>query len=256
MTPTISVVIPVLNDEDALMGCLARLDAQTLAPLEVIVVDNAPQPTLRLPAQTRPFPIFVLHEPAPGVSAASATGYDAAAGQIIARCDADSRPGADWLERVAAHFEADPALDAITGPAHFHDLPGPAGRVASTAYQLGLRVGMGLAMANTPLWGTNMAMRNSTWEGARTSVHRHDPRVHDDLGLSFQLGPHATIRHCPELPMTAEARIVSSRAALTSRVSRALMTCRVNWSTLSPGRRWVHRLSNGRRLPQEGLPWN
>ncbi|MDX6367652.1 MAG: hypothetical protein QOK30_2728, partial [Nocardioidaceae bacterium] len=39
--PTVSVVIPVRDDAAALRGCLHSLTCQTMAPMEIVVVDNA-----------------------------------------------------------------------------------------------------------------------------------------------------------------------------------------------------------------------
>ncbi|MDQ3064817.1 MAG: glycosyltransferase, partial [bacterium] len=37
---TLSLVIPVYNEEDHIVACLSAIAAQTVKPLEVIVVDN------------------------------------------------------------------------------------------------------------------------------------------------------------------------------------------------------------------------
>ena len=93
--PSISVVIPARNDAIALEGCLQALQYQSLAPLEVVVVDNASSDATAEVA--RRYGARVLVEEQVGIPQAAAAGYDSARGDVIARLDADSRPGAGWL---------------------------------------------------------------------------------------------------------------------------------------------------------------
>ncbi|MFP5251587.1 MAG: glycosyltransferase family 2 protein [Actinomycetes bacterium] len=236
----VSVVIPVLDDAPALARCLERLRTQTVAPLEVIVVDNGcldDSAAVALAAGAR-----VVQEPRPGTPAAAAAGYDAAAGDVIARCDADSVVPADWIERIRAAFAADPALQGLTGPGRFHDLPPRWTAIASTAYALGTFVAGGAAIANVPLWGSNMALRRSTWTAVSPLVERDDPALHDDLDLTMRLGPCARLRFDRDLRVEVEGRIFRSRDDARDRVAVAMRTFRRNWETEgSPGRRWVLR---------------
>lgn len=245
----VSVVVPVLDDADALAVCLDHLARQRVLPGEVVVVDNGSVPTPGLVRQSDlPFPVRVVHEPRRGTSAASARGFDTARGEVLARCDADCRPDAEWVAAVEASFAADPLLDAATGVIAFHDLSGVLGAVGTVFYRVGMGAGMHLALAAPPLWGSNLALRASTWRRVRELVHRHDARVHDDLDLSFALGPLARVRRVPGMRVTAEARVFDSPRHLATRVQRALYTCRRGWRRQPPGHRWVCRLTGGRYL--------
>lgn len=244
--PTLSVVIPVRDDAEALRGCLALLAAQSTAPLEVVVVDNAS--TDDSAALARAAGARVVSEPRPGIAAAAATGYDHARGDVIVRCDADTRPPPDWLHRIGEAFRRDPDLEALTGPGRFYDLPPVLGGVATAAYLLGTFGAVGAASANVPLWGSNMALRRGTWERVRDRVHREDPRVHDDLDLSFALGPTARVRFERRLRVGVEGRILHSPAAARQRWSWAWHTIGLHWRQESPGRRWVQRLDPDRRV--------
>lgn len=244
MTAAVSVVIPCLDDAPALAVCLEHLDRQTRPPTEVVVVDNgsSPDPRLQQLSAGHPYAVRVVHEPVRGAGAAAARGYDEAKGEILARCDADSRPAAGWIEAIASAFARDDGLDAVTGPVDFHDLSGWQGVLGRAFYRAGLSIGMHLAIATTPLWGSNLALRATAWERARRLVHRDDPRVHDDLDLSFALGPDARVRRLAGMRVSAEARIYDSRAALSERVARAMHTCRRGWEHQSAGLRWVERV--------------
>ncbi|MET1156799.1 glycosyltransferase [Arthrobacter sp.] len=237
--PALSVVIPVLDDAAALAKCLALLARQTRTADEVIVVDNGCSDTsarVALDAGAR-----VITEPLRGIPAAAAAGYDAAAGEVIVRCDADTRPPEDWLARISAAF-ADPGLDALTGPGRFYDVPRPVAALASAAYSSGYRFGAGAALAGIPVWGSNFAMRRTAWQRCAEGIHRHRAGIHDDLDLSFQLAPWATIRFDRRLRVGAAGRIFTGPGAFVRRFRWAFATLRLNWAVQSAGRRWLERV--------------
>lgn len=97
-TPVISVIVPHLNQPDALEHCLSSLDAQSLAReyFEIIVVDNgsvsAPEGVVARHAGTR-----LLQELQAGPGPARNLGVRAARGEIFAFIDADCRAHQDWL---------------------------------------------------------------------------------------------------------------------------------------------------------------
>jgi len=182
-TPTVSVVIPVRDDAPALGDCLARLAVQTVAPLEVIVVDNASCDDSAAVARSRG--ARVVLEPSVGIPAAAATGYDEARGDVIARCDADSRPGVGWVATITRCMAADPDLAAVTGWGSFYDLPLVWRRVLTLAYLGSYYLLTHLALGHTALWGSSMAIRRSSWQETRDQVHRDDREIHDDMDLAF-----------------------------------------------------------------------
>ena len=133
----------------------------------------------------------VVHEPRVGIPAAATAGYDAARGDVIARLDADSRPGPRWVETVVAHMAEDPGLASITGAGAFHDLPRGAGGVASVGY-LGAYYVLGhLALGHPPLWGSCMALRATAWrEVLTTSAHgARDPDAPGQLDRAAAVEP-------------------------------------------------------------------
>lgn len=239
MSASISVVIPVLDDAAELRVCLELLARQSVQPLEVIVVDNGC--TDHSVEIARTHGARVVAEPRRGIPAAAATGYDAAVGDVIARLDADSRPGPDWVARVARAM-ADPRVDAVTGPGHFHDLP-PVMRQAAAVLYLGAYYALTyLALGHAPLWGSSMAVRRTSWERVRTDVHR-DADVHDDMDLAFVLGPAAVIRYDRRLRVGVSGRSVRGLPQLRRRLARAIVTLRLNWAVSPPWKRWQDRLS-------------
>lgn len=243
--PTLSVVIPVLDDAPALRRCLAALAAQTTTPLEVVVVDNGS--TDDTAAVARAHGARVVPEPARGIPAAAATGYDAARGDVVVRCDADTVPPPGFLARIEAAFAADPELDAISGTGTFYDV-GPVRAVLVGRLYLGAYYAlMHAAMAHPPLWGSAMAVRREAWLRARPLVHR-DPELHDDADLAFALGPHARIRHDRGLRVRVSGRSLVGVRQTRRRFARAFRTLRLSWARTPPWERWAMRLA-GRRPP-------
>jgi len=231
--PTVSVVVPARDDADELDRCLALLAAQSVAPLEVVVVDNASRDATAEVA--RRWGAVVVPEPRLGIPAAAAAGYDAARGDVIARLDADSRPGPHWVRSVVDSMTTDPAPDAVTGTGTFVDLR-HGGRLACTLY-LGLYYALTrLALGHTALWGSSMAVRRNVWWAVRDAVERHDPEVHDDMDLAFALGPHRRLVRDRRLHVGVSAR--SLRSGRRRRFRRAWRTLRSNWADAPPWIRW------------------
>ncbi|MBO3085802.1 glycosyltransferase family 2 protein [Cellulomonas fengjieae] len=243
--PTVSVVIPVRDDAVELARCLAWLDRQTVAPWEVVVVDNASSDDTAAVAAA--WGARVVPEPSVGIPAAAATGYDSARGEVIARLDADSRPDPRWVERIARRMAMDPDLDAVTGSGRFVDLPRAVQKVASGAYLGAYYVLTHLALGHTSLWGSSMALRRDSWLAVRSQVRRHDPEVHDDLDLAFALGPRRRIRFDPYLQVGVSARSLRGHRQRVRRFARACRTLRLNWRTAPPWARWQARLGSGPR---------
>ncbi len=239
--PQVSVVIPVRDDELELDRCLALLAQQTVAPAEVVVVDNGSSD--RSAEVAHRWGAVVVHEPRVGIPAAAAAGYDAARGDVIARLDADSRPGPRWVETVVSHMAEDPALASLTGAGTFHDLPRGASGVASVGY-LGAYYVLGhIALGHPPLWGSCMAVRATAWREVRDDVERVDAEVHDDLDLAFRLGPGRATRFDQSWRVGVSARSLRGSAQRRRRMVRAIRTLRVNWTVQPPWSRWAERLA-------------
>ena len=240
MTPSVSVVIPVKDDAEALDRCLRLLGRQTLPPLEVVVVDNASTDASARVALGHG--ARVVAQPAPGIPAAASAGYDAARADVIARCDADSVPPADWVEHITRAMAASPDLDALTGTGRFYGVPRWLAAVLGPVY-LGSYYGLvHAALGHTTVWGSNMALRRRTWQEVSLLVHRDDPELHDDMDLAFTLGPPRRVRYDRTLVVGVSARSVRGRRQLRRRLDRAVRTLRVNWRVSPPWLRWQARL--------------
>jgi glycosyltransferase involved in cell wall biosynthesis len=237
--PTVSVVIPVKDDAVLLRRCLDALAHQTVAPLEVVVVDNGS--TDESAAVAAAHGARVVTEPTPGIPAAASAGYDAARGEVIARCDADSLPPPDWVHRLLRGLGEG---DAVTGSGTFYDLPPVIRRVMRWLYLGTYFASLHLALGHPVLWGSNMAIRRDAWTAVRGQVHRDDPELHDDIDLAFALGPHHRIHHDRRLTVGVSARCLKGGSQLRRRMRRAVRTLRLGWTRQPPWDRWQQRLSH------------
>ncbi|HEY9179277.1 MAG TPA: glycosyltransferase [Candidatus Baltobacteraceae bacterium] len=101
-----SIVIPAYNAERTLPETLRALHAQAgCTPLETIVVDNAS--TDGTAHAARGFGVTVLFESRRGPAAARNCGLNAARGEIVVFCDADTVPSRRWLAELTRPFDDD-----------------------------------------------------------------------------------------------------------------------------------------------------
>jgi glycosyltransferase involved in cell wall biosynthesis len=223
---SISVVIPVWNDAEMLTVCLRALERQSRPADEIIVVDNASTDdsvAVALAAGVR-----VISEPMRGILQASAAGFTAATGEVIARLDADSVPPADWLERIEAVLAAAPAPAAVTGPGDFYGTGRLASWLGGVIYIDGFFWSMGAMLGHPPLFGSNMAMQASIWDRMRPRVDHTLVGVHDDLYLSFRIEPDTTVIYDRTLRVGISARPFSTWRGLGRRLGWAWRTLWLN----------------------------
>lgn len=237
---TMSVVIPVKDDAKMLEHCLSALRKQTRPPDEVVVVDNGSSDDSAAVAAR--YGATVLHEPAPGIWAAAATGFDAAAGDILVRCDADSRPPEDWVERIEQALAARPDAIAISGPGRFYDLASVSRAIADLVYMRAYFWSMRAALGNHAVFGSNFALRASAWSLIADRVHRDDPEVHDDMDLGYHLDPADTVLYDRSLCVGISGRPFSNPASMVVRTRRAFHTVAVHGAHDQPIGRWRRRV--------------
>lgn len=181
---SISIVIPVFNEAEYLKSCLDSIARQSIAPDEVIVVDNNSTDGSLQVAKACPF-VRVITEKQQGVLYPRNTGFDAAKSDIIGRIDADTRLPENWVERVLGIF-GHLDIAAVSGPVGWHDTP---------AQQLGLFFDKSVRQITWKLGskddavflvGSNMALTRESWRKVRGDIcMRRD--VHEDIDLAIHL---------------------------------------------------------------------
>lgn len=200
---SISVVIPAYNEERLLPMCLSALRSQEDSSDEIIVVDNnSSDATAEI---ARQFGVTVVHEPRQGIVFARDTGFNAATGDIIARCDADSVPPSSWVKDIRRLF-ADQSVDATTGSFLFSDLRYGEAIKKLRLFSAYIRATRAI-YGHNPLFGGNMALRRSAWLSVREGLCADETKVHEDLDLAIHLNDSgATIRYEEALVMPTSAR--------------------------------------------------
>jgi glycosyltransferase involved in cell wall biosynthesis len=232
---SISVVIPCRNDAEMLAVCLEALTRQSRPADEIVVVDNGSTDASAVVAVDGG--ARVVHEPEPGIARATAAGFDAAVGDILARLDADSIPPADWLERIERTLLAAGGLAAVTGPGDFYGSNRVVAWLGRTLYIGGYFAFVGWLLGHPPLFGSNLALDAAVWQRVRHLVHSTTRQVHDDLDLSYQLRPDMTVIYDPRLRVAISARPFDSWKGLGRRLGWSYTTFRLDFSQEPPLRR-------------------
>lgn len=194
---SVSVVIPVFNEESNMYDCLRALEKQVVKPHEIIVVDNnSTDQTVAIASRFKG--VTIISESKQGLSFGRNTGFEYATGDILARIDADSIVAPDWVKRVEAEF-ADNEVMAITGFGRNRR-----GLVTNKtvnvlwnySYFMFARSYFGVQV----VWGANMAVRKSTYIKAKKYLFNDDYRNHEDQDLSMALAASGvTVKLVPTL---------------------------------------------------------
>jgi GT2 family glycosyltransferase len=110
---SVTVVICTRDRPEELRRCLGSLPHQSLAPAEIVVVDNASvgDATRQVANDAG---VTYVREDRPGLDYARNTGAARAVGEIVAYTDDDVRLHPRWLEQLVAAFDA-PQIGAVTG---------------------------------------------------------------------------------------------------------------------------------------------
>ncbi len=234
MPMKISIVIPVYNEEEGLAACLQAIAAQTVAPYEVIVVDNNSTDNSVAVANLFPF-VQVLSEPRQGVVHARTTGFNAARGDIIGRIDADSLVAPNWVESLQQLFNNQPELAAVTGRVRYYNLA-----LSRLLDAVDFRIRKRLARLlgrEVAMQGANLAVRRSAWRAVRSHLC-HQADMHEDYDLAIHL---AELNYRVAFNENLEAAIGFRQAEASWRAF-----CVYAW--LSPKTYALHQLKSRRHM--------
>lgn len=178
---SVSLVIPVYNEEEYIKGCIESAMDQEVAADEIIIVDNnCSDATVEIASQ---FPVRIVQEKTQGMIPARNRGFDEATSDIIARCDADCVLPPDWIAYIKDVFSAVYSPDAMSGPIIYYDVPLNT-KALTTAYLLFPKLLQG---GGETLLGPNMVLTKAIWNQAKQHVCLDDRKVHEDLDLALSI---------------------------------------------------------------------
>lgn len=201
---TLTIVIPVYNEELYLPACLEAIAAQTKAPQQVLVVDNNSSDMSAKIAKSYRF-VTLIKQSQMGVIFARDAGFDSVKTDIIARIDADTIVSRTWVESLHTVF-ADGKVDAATGAVGLYDAP-----FARFNHWVDHIMRKYIYLFGTPhnkpfLSGPNMALRRDIWQKIKTQVCR-DERTHEDIDLAIHIAKAGgTIVYSPNLKASISTR--------------------------------------------------
>lgn len=181
---SLSIVIPVYNEQRNFDDCLRSIARQSVKPDEVIVVDNNSTDDSVKIAQKYPF-VKILHEKHQGVVYARNCGFNSVKSDIIGRIDGDVILPVDWVNKIKL-FYADPAnqMTALSGSGYFRNVrcPNFNGWVLD---QIAFRTNRWL-LGHYVTWGSNCAIPRDLWVKIRQSMCLRSD-IHEDLDLAIHL---------------------------------------------------------------------
>lgn len=161
-TLRISVVIPHLNQPDALGCCLRSLVAGRRLPDEIVVVDNGSHHMPSEICAAHPG-VRLLHETTPGPGPARNRGIAETTGNILAFIDADCLADPDWLVEAEAAM-ADPRAQILGGDVRIA-YENPEALTILEAYESIYAYRMDRYIAREGFTGTgNLVMRREVFE--------------------------------------------------------------------------------------------
>ncbi|GED99925.1 hypothetical protein nbrc107696_03720 [Gordonia spumicola] len=227
---TLSLVIPVYNEEDILAACLEHVAGQDRPVDECIVVDNNCTDGSRAIAESFSdrLPIRIVEESRPGVYWAREAGFSAASGDILGRIDADTRLEPEWTSVVTEFLESQTDVAAMTGVGFGYDAPF-AERIRTSlkaAAEKARRSTVAGRRANT-VFGANMAVRRPVWNEVRErQVEAAGTHEDHDLFYALDSAGHVAWQH-PSMIAGVSARRMA--APIRSNAGYAAAAIRTAW---------------------------
>jgi glycosyltransferase involved in cell wall biosynthesis len=180
---TLSIVIPVYNEQDHIGKCLDAIMTQSVIPDEVIVVDNnCSDNSINIAKSFAGAKI--IHENNQGIVYARNAGFNASKSDIIARIDADTIVPHNWVKDILEQMQELPDMVAVTGPCSFR------GKIPHFltfwAHRMVYFWSSRLLFGHQTLFGSNMFVSRRAWRKVNNSVClRND--IHEDMDLAVHL---------------------------------------------------------------------
>lgn len=194
----ISAIVPAYQAAADLPACLAALNGSTVAPLEIIVVDDGSTDGTADAAKQAQATYVRVEDGPRGPAAARNRGARAASGDVLLFIDADVAVHPDTLARVVACFDGYPDVAAVFGS--YDDRPTHGGIVSRYRNLLHHYVHQHGGREAATFWAGCGAVRRGTFleAGGFDERYRHASIEDIELGARLRDAGHR-IRLCPEV---------------------------------------------------------
>jgi glycosyltransferase involved in cell wall biosynthesis len=246
--PSLSVVVPVYNEEKLIARCLNAVLAE-LAVDEVVVVDNnstdSTADIVGKIAEGDPR-VRLIAEPKQGVVAARNAGMQAAGSELLARIDADSVVSPGWASTIKTFLADHPEYAAITGPIPSDDPKlYPVIRLLGS---FGSKSAAEVEFRDTgALLGPNMVVRRDAWDAISGDLHP-DADIWEDADVSlcltkaglrcaFVTSLQAQVSHRRHLTGWRSFRDYTAQLPRTFSVNGMRLQAAASWSSV-----WLQRI--------------
>jgi cellulose synthase/poly-beta-1,6-N-acetylglucosamine synthase-like glycosyltransferase len=166
----ITVVVPALNEESSIAGCIDSLLRSKYGNFDAVVVDDgSTDKTLEIAKRFEGPAIKIIHQENRGKAEAMNAGILASDGSIILTVDADTRLHPDALGGLAERFSSKGKLGALAGNVKVDNARGLLQRLQELEYtaSIGLiRKGQSVLGSVMIVPGPIAAIRREAWERA------------------------------------------------------------------------------------------
>lgn len=197
----LSVVILAYNEEEYLPHALDSIAAQTVAPDEVIVIDNNSTDRTAEIARSYPF-VRLVNEPQKGIAPARDRGFAEAKGPLLARIDADTVLPPDWVKNAHTLMDAR-ARDfiAATGPGYVVDIwPAWLGHlIGALVIRYGYFWGSRIMFGAPVVFGSSLVLTRAAWDKIKHETCRDSHKYHEDADLAVHLVRYGHVVQSPTL---------------------------------------------------------
>lgn len=119
---SLSVIVPTFQPGPYFAETLASLERQTVAPSEVVVVDDGSDPPVVLPPHQ--LPIRLLRIDHAGIGGARNAGVRATTAPLVHICDHDDLLEPTFFERMLARFTSEPSIHVAHSSCGYIDSDG------------------------------------------------------------------------------------------------------------------------------------
>lgn len=215
--PTLSLIILAYNEAAYIGRCLDSIAAQTVAPDEVIVVDNNSTDTTAAIATRYPF-VTLVRETTQGIAPARDAGFNAASGQLLGRIDADCELPPTWVNTAHTLFDSHVSeICGIAGPGYFYAIHNKLLRavVRNVLSTFGFFAISRLLLGHETLYGSNMVITRAAWDKVKDEVCQDSSVVHEDIDIGLHIGLYGQILFDQRLQAGISARPLAEKPAKT-----------------------------------------